>query len=87
MKDRSEVPWRGLVVIDLRNGDIVHYLRLEGAGTELFDVAVIPEVRCPRGVGPEAGEMAELVRGEKMDPHVATAMSQDADGKLTGEFA
>ncbi len=46
------------------NGDIVHYLRLEGAVTELFDVAVIPEVRCPRGVGPEAGEMAELVRGE-----------------------
>ena len=39
-------------------------LLLEGAVTELFDVAVIPEVRCPRGVGPEAGEMAELVRGE-----------------------
>ena len=56
-----------LVVVDLRNGDIVHYLRLEGAVTELFDVAVIPEVRCPRGVRPEAGEMAELVRGEKGD--------------------
>ena len=58
------------MVIDLRNGDIVHYLRLEGAVTELFDVAVIPEVRCPRGVGPEAGEMAELVRGERWVGHM-----------------
>ena len=62
MKARGASAWSGLLVIDLRNGDIVHWLRFEGDVTELFDVAVIPEVRCPRGIGPETTEMAELTR-------------------------
>lgn len=50
----------------IANGDIVEWLRLEGDVTELFDVAVIPGVRCPRGIGSGASEMGEVVRGEAM---------------------
>lgn len=37
----------GLQVIDLKTGNIVHWLRIEGIITELYDVAVLPGVRYP----------------------------------------
>jgi len=64
MRARGAVPWRGLLIVDLRNGDIVEWLRLEGDVTALFDVAVITRVRCSRGIGPGAIEMGAVVRGE-----------------------
>lgn len=51
MRAKGAVPWRGLLIVDLTNGDIVEWLRLEGDVTELFDVGVVPGVRCPRGAG------------------------------------
>jgi uncharacterized protein (TIGR03032 family) len=47
LKKRDADPWCGLQVVDLRSGDIVEWIRLEGAVTELFDVAVLPGVNCP----------------------------------------
>ncbi len=38
-------------IINLASGDIVEWIRLEGAVTELFDVAVIPGVRRPTATG------------------------------------
>jgi hypothetical protein len=52
MRARGATPWRGLLIVNLRNGDIVEWLRLEGDVAELFDVGVVPNVRCPRGPGP-----------------------------------
>jgi uncharacterized protein (TIGR03032 family) len=56
----------GLLVIDLRNGDIVQWFRFRGDITELFDVGVIPNVRCPRGIGPSAPGLEEVMRGEEL---------------------
>ena len=64
MKARGAVPWRGLQVVDLRNGDVAHWLRLEGDVTELFDCALIPQTRCPRALGPWSRELGDVVRGE-----------------------
>ncbi len=50
MRRRGAPPWRGLMIVDLRNGDIVEWLRLEGDVSELFDVSFIFNVRCPRYV-------------------------------------
>ena len=44
---RDADPWCGVQVIDLNSGDIVQWIRLEGAVTELFDVCVLPGVRRP----------------------------------------
>lgn len=48
MRRRGATPWRGVMIVDLRNGDIVEWLRLEGDVTEMFDVALIERTRCPR---------------------------------------
>ena len=37
----------GLLIIDLRTGDVAHWLRVEGMVRELYDVAVA----CPRFPG------------------------------------
>ncbi len=47
LEKRDAEPWCGIQIIDLRSGDIVHWIRIEGAVTELFDVCVLPGVRTP----------------------------------------
>ena len=39
---RDAEPRCGLMVVDLRTGDAVHWLRIEGVVEELYDVAVLP---------------------------------------------
>ena len=54
----------GMMVIDLTNGAIVHWLRFEGIVTELYDVQVIPEVQRLRGLGFQTDEISQLITGE-----------------------
>lgn len=44
-------PWCGIAVIDLRHGQLVHWLRFEGIITELFDVQIIPDTQRPTALG------------------------------------
>jgi uncharacterized protein (TIGR03032 family) len=66
MQANGAVPRCGLLVIDLRNGDIVHWFWIRGDVAEMFDVGVIPNIRCPRGIGPHAPGLEEAMRGEGM---------------------
>jgi uncharacterized protein (TIGR03032 family) len=66
MKASGAMPRCGLLVIDLRNGDIVQWFRFRGDITELFDVGVIANIRCPRGIGPLAPGLEEAMRGEEL---------------------
>jgi hypothetical protein len=43
--------------IDLRSGDIVHWLRFEGIVDELHDVVTLPGVRRPMALGFETEEI------------------------------
>jgi uncharacterized protein (TIGR03032 family) len=54
---RDAEPRCGLLVIDLRSGDIVHSLRLEGVVEELYDVAVLPGARRPMALGLKTDEI------------------------------
>jgi uncharacterized protein (TIGR03032 family) len=54
-------PRRGMMVIDLTNGAIVHWLRFEGIVTELYDVQVIPAVQRPIALGFQTAEIAQLI--------------------------
>lgn len=47
----------GLQIIDLRSGDIVHWLRISGSVEELYDVAVLPGVRQPMALGFKSDEI------------------------------
>ena len=51
----------GLYVIDLRSGDVVHWLRLEGEVTELYDVAVLPGVVRPMVLGFHTDEIQRML--------------------------
>jgi uncharacterized protein (TIGR03032 family) len=51
----------GLAVIDLKRGDVVHELRIEGEIGELFDVAVLPGARNPGAVGFRNDEIRRTV--------------------------
>ena len=50
---RGMTPWSGVLVVDLRTGDIVQWIRVEGVTTQLFDVVALPGVACPTMLGPQ----------------------------------
>lgn len=51
----------GLYVIDLRTGDIVHRLSIEGIVSELYDVVTLPEVRRPMALGFKTDEVRRMI--------------------------
>lgn len=58
---RKAEPRCGLYVIDLRTGDVVHWLRLEGPVRELYDVAVLPGARRPMAIGFRTDEIRRVL--------------------------
>jgi uncharacterized protein (TIGR03032 family) len=61
LKKRDGEPWCGICVVDIRTGDLVEWIRLTGAIKELFDVAVIPDVRCPMALGVQSPDIQSLI--------------------------
>ena len=61
LKKRDAEPWCGVQIIETRTGDIVQWIRLEGAVTELFDVAVLPGVRRPTATGSLTSDIHSLI--------------------------
>ncbi len=51
----------GLQVIDLRSGDVVHWVRLEGMVTELYDVVMLPGVMRPMALGFKTDEIQRTI--------------------------
>lgn len=51
----------GLLVIDLRTGDAVHWVRIEGLVDELYDVAVLPGSRRPMAIGLKSDEIRRFI--------------------------
>lgn len=51
----------GLMVIDLRSGDAVHWVRLGGVVQELYDVVVLPGVVRPAAVGFRADSIRRVI--------------------------
>lgn len=55
------VPRCGLAVIDLKTGDLAHWLRLEGVVQELFDVAVLKGAARPAAIGFRSDEIRRVI--------------------------
>jgi uncharacterized protein (TIGR03032 family) len=51
----------GLQVIDLNNGDAVHWLRIEGVIEEMYDVVVLPNVQRPMVLGFKLDEIRRVI--------------------------
>ena len=54
-------PWCGIMVIDITTGTVVHWFRLEGEITELYDVQVLHGVKCPYALGFQSDEISRLI--------------------------
>ena len=61
LQAKNAEPRCGLLVLDLRTGDIVHSLRLEGVVEELYDVAALPGVRRPMAIGFKTDEIRRTI--------------------------
>ncbi|MGD1866948.1 MAG: DUF4915 domain-containing protein, partial [Phormidesmis sp.] len=61
LADKGATPRCGLGVIDLRSGDLVHTLRIEGVIEELYDVAILPGVRRPMAIGFRSDEIRRVI--------------------------
>lgn len=62
LKKRNAEARCGLVVIDLKSGDLLHTLRIDGVVEELFDVAVIPGAIRPMLLGFKTDEIKRFIR-------------------------
>jgi uncharacterized protein (TIGR03032 family) len=58
---RDAEPRCGLLIIDLNSGDVAHWIRVEGMVRELYDVAVLPEVRRPMALGLKSDEIQRII--------------------------
>lgn len=67
MEARKADAWCGVQLINTDNGDIVEWLRLEGGIRELFDVRVLPGVRCPMALPTFGPELASFITIEAPD--------------------
>ncbi len=61
LAEKDAQPRCGLMVIDLNTGNIINWLELKGIVTELYDVQVLPGVRCPMALGFRTDEVRRII--------------------------
>jgi uncharacterized protein (TIGR03032 family) len=62
---KNVAPRCGLMIVDLRSGDVVHSLTIEGIVRELYDVAVLPGVTMPCALGFKTEEIRRTITIEE----------------------
>jgi len=67
LKEKDADAWCGVQVISLATGSVVHWLRLDGTITELFDACILPGVKNPLTLGPNSQEIREFITIETPD--------------------
>ncbi|MAG96059.1 MAG: TIGR03032 family protein [Rhodospirillaceae bacterium] len=74
MAAKNVEPRCALHVIDLRTGDAVHWLRIDGIVEELYDVIAMPGVRRPMAIGFRTDEVRRVItvgEGPEVEPSSA----------------
>ncbi len=64
LAQRNTEPRCGVQVIDLKSGDAVHWLRMEGVVDELYDVVALPNIRRPMAMGFKTDEIRRVLSVE-----------------------
>ena len=73
LRDKQVDARCGLMVIDIATGSVVHTLDFGGGVQELYDVQVLPDVRCPSAIGlqtkvGEAAPQSPVPSDKRADP-------------------
>ena len=61
LKSKNILPQCGLLVIDLEKGEIIHNINIRGVIKEIYDVAVLPEVKRPMALGFQSNEIEHVL--------------------------
>ncbi len=64
--DKDVEPRCGLMVIELKTGTVVDWLRFDGIITELYDVQVLPAVKRPMALGFQTDEISRILTLDPM---------------------
>ena len=64
LADKDSEAWCGVQIINLNNGNVEHWIRLDGPVTELFDLTILPNVRCPMALGQQSKENLSMITYE-----------------------
>jgi uncharacterized protein (TIGR03032 family) len=65
LTQKNVAPRCGLLVVDLRSGDVVHSLTLTGVVRELYDVAILAGVQAPSALGFRTEEIRRTITLEE----------------------
>ncbi|MEH2402788.1 TIGR03032 family protein [Nostoc sp.] len=68
LASKNTEPRCGLMIIDLKTGKVVHWLRLEGEVTELYDVQVLSGVCRPQALGFQTEEIQQMITLDPRSP-------------------
>lgn len=81
---KRAAPCCGLRVIDLANGQTLHWLDFEGIVTELYDVQILPGVHRPTALGFRSDEIRQLISFEHEGKRIlhARAAARDTTVKV-----
>jgi uncharacterized protein (TIGR03032 family) len=69
----------GVMVVDLETGALAHWLELGGGVRELYDVQVLPGVRCPKAIGLQNKEIWGVLTYQSEDGRVVRQTGVVAD--------
>jgi len=58
----------GVQIIDLKTGDVVHWIRVEGVVNELYDVVALPNIKRPQSLGFKTDEIRRVLRIAESQP-------------------
>jgi len=61
MAEKKATARCAIAVVDLRSGDAVHWLRMDGAVEELYDVSVLPGCQRPMAIGFQTDEIRRVL--------------------------
>jgi len=65
LEERKAEPWCGLVIVDLRHGGIVEWVRFGPEIPQLFDCAILTDVRCTTALTPGSAEVQDAMTMEE----------------------
>ncbi len=67
LAEADSAPWCGIQIIDLAKGACVDWFRIDGAVSEIYDVALLEGHACPMAIGPTAPEMTKFITHQKSE--------------------
>lgn len=65
LKRKDGDPWCGILIVNLNTGDVVEFIRMDGAIKEFFDVTVMPNALLPMAIGANSPEIHSMITFEK----------------------